>query len=391
MSGPPNVSHLTGEATPQESRETQPHFGLHDRNWTNDQWRDLLNTLVASGMAEWRDIGALVLGHLNPSQVGTSLASSPGFKRRYGKGNTMRIVLDWAYQQTGRCADCNTRLELQADHIKGREQFPDDPLEADYIENMTLRCRRCNVVRRPSHELGGLTYLTAEAALMWILLVLRPRTFRDFVRMCRIYGMTMSDIRMAESWAMAHWLAKAEPPAFGIEEDAANFYDLIRWPDNAITRTDHGGDHAGGEIIASRVRGDSVLGFIACGEDGRFRFYEQSVAFIPFSTYDLGDRPKEALAISYTPPNRKEHLPQRLSPLPPRAMRLHSFAVRGQSQRLRLNFGEGESYDLPTSRPAGKVLPFNELGQDAEWVLADTDEPQRPDEEAIVSDANGEE
>ena len=61
---------------------------------------------------------------------------------------------------------CRLRLkvsELQADHINGRESFK-DPLDADYIENMTLRCRRCNVIRRPSHEFGGLTFLTATRA-----------------------------------------------------------------------------------------------------------------------------------------------------------------------------------------------------------------------------------
>src|SRR5207253_1014354 len=85
---------------------------------------------------------------------------------------------------------------------------------ADFIENMVLRCRRCNVIRRRSHKFGGLTHLTAEAALMWILLVVRPLTHLDYIRMCRLYGMTMSDIRMNEAWAMAHWLSREKPPAF---------------------------------------------------------------------------------------------------------------------------------------------------------------------------------
>jgi hypothetical protein len=151
--------HFPDEATPAEAPEPAipvPQFGLHDSTWSEEQWLSLLETLVQSGVGTWKDITALVLGHLNPSQVGTSLASSDGFKRRYGKGNTMKIVMEWIYQQTGRCADCGSRLELQADHIKGRESY-DDPLDADFIENMILRCRRCNVVRRPSHEFGGIT------------------------------------------------------------------------------------------------------------------------------------------------------------------------------------------------------------------------------------------
>ena len=159
MTGEPDEAdqHFPDEATPREVPEQAiptSEFGLHDLTWSEDQWLELLQTIVESGVGSWKDITALVLGHLNPSQVGTSLASSEGFKRRYGKGNTMKIVMGWVYQQAGRCADCGSRLELQADHIQGRESFP-DPLDADFIENMTLRCRRCNVIRRPSHEPRG--------------------------------------------------------------------------------------------------------------------------------------------------------------------------------------------------------------------------------------------
>ena len=150
-------------------------LGLFDSTWNKDQWQHLVGQLVQDGIATWLEVAALLLGHLNPPQVGTSLASSQGFKKLYRKGKTMPIVMGWIYSQDGRCADCGSRLELQADHITGREQFK-DPLDADFIKNMTLRCRRCNVVRRPSHRHGGETFLTAEAALMWVLFVVRPRT-----------------------------------------------------------------------------------------------------------------------------------------------------------------------------------------------------------------------
>jgi hypothetical protein len=104
--------HITGEATPQEVSPPPvppPSFGLHDSHWAENDWFLLLKGLIESGVGSWKDVTALVLGHLNPSQVGTSLASSDGFKRKYGKGNTMRIVMDWVYQQTGRCADCGSR------------------------------------------------------------------------------------------------------------------------------------------------------------------------------------------------------------------------------------------------------------------------------------------
>ncbi|MBK8265260.1 MAG: hypothetical protein IPK80_28510 [Nannocystis sp.] len=80
---------------------------------------------------------------------------------------------------------------------------------ADRLDNMVLRCRRCNVIRRPSHANGGRTFLTAEAALMWLFLVRRPSTYKEFHDLCRKYGMTMANIRFEEAWAMARWLQRA--------------------------------------------------------------------------------------------------------------------------------------------------------------------------------------
>src|SRR5213076_1601838 len=94
MTGEPDNAdqHFPDEATPEEVPEQAipaPAFGLQDSTWSQGQWQGLLRTLVESGVVSWQEITALVLGHLNPSQVGTSLASSDGFKNRYGKGNTM--------------------------------------------------------------------------------------------------------------------------------------------------------------------------------------------------------------------------------------------------------------------------------------------------------------
>lgn len=331
-----------------------PEYGLYDSSWTDDQWQQLLLTLVDSGMASWKDVTTLVLGHINPPQVGTSLASSEGFKRRYGEGKTMRLVMDWFYSQTGRCKDCGSRFELQADHVEGREQFT-DKLDADFIENMTLRCRRCNVIRRPSHDFGGLTHLTAESALMWILLVIRPRTFEDFKRLCRLYGMTMADIRMQEAWAMAHWLSRAYPPAYGIEDDHRATYDLILWPDGAVTRID-AGDSAPPEArrLYAGVPGDSVFGFIAEGEDGRNRLYEYPVSFIPFSSYDLGPRPPQSLALVYSVPNRKTKVRGKLRLLPPRGLKLILSAVRRADQCFHLRSAESTTA-LPEVPGHGKL------------------------------------
>jgi hypothetical protein len=269
----------------------------------------------------------------------------------------MQLAREWMYKQTGTCADCGTRLELQADHIQGKETYT-DPLDADFIENMIIRCRRCNVARRPSHEFGGETHLTTESALMWILLVIRPRTYRDYERMCRLYGMTMSNIRPQEAWAMAHWLARSTPPSFGIEDDAHSHYDLLRWDDGAVTRVDpRGAVPAGARRIHENISGTSTFGFVTQSDDGRLKFYEQPLSFIPFSTYDLSPRPPQSLALHYTPPKDKKRRP--LKPLPPRGLNLVWHAVREPDQCFQL-VGTGDlfpySHVLPETRTLGKLL-----------------------------------
>ena len=180
-------------------------FPEKDSEWTETHWHALINWFIDSGMLTSKELASLMLGHLNPSQVGTSIASKPTFQKHFPPRKIMRAVIQWHFDQTGKCADCGTRLELQADHIIPREEKGD---AADRLENMTLRCRRCNVIRRPSHKHGGKTYLTAEAALMWILFVKRPNTYEEFEKLCRDYGMTMANIRFQEAWAMAHWLKR---------------------------------------------------------------------------------------------------------------------------------------------------------------------------------------
>jgi hypothetical protein len=180
-------------------------FPAKDSEWTETHWRSLIEWFLNSGFIPAKDLASLLLGHLNPSQVGTSIASKKTFQKHFPPRQIMRAVIAWHIGQNGACVDCGTRLELQADHITPREVLGD---EADRLENMTLRCRRCNVIRRPSHVHGGKTFLTAEAALMWILFVKRPKTYQEYERMCRDYGMTMANIRFQEAWAMARWLER---------------------------------------------------------------------------------------------------------------------------------------------------------------------------------------
>jgi hypothetical protein len=86
---------------------------------------------------------------------------------------------------------------------RGKEELG---AEADRLDNMQLLCKRCNAKKRPSHKRAGLTHLTAEAGLMWLLLHFRPDTYEEYKFLCRAYGTTMADIRFQEAWALAEWL-----------------------------------------------------------------------------------------------------------------------------------------------------------------------------------------
>lgn len=174
-----------------------------DKNWTQDGWRTLVESLVNKGLVSWKEVASVVLGELNPPQVGTQVASNKEVQAFFEKRKTWVAVREWLYRQKGTCVNCGARLGLQADHIQSRAEGGSYALS-----NYQLLCRRCNVIKRPSHKKGGLTYLSAESALMWILFVCKPKTYADYMRLCRQYGLTMANIRFEEAWAMAEWLKK---------------------------------------------------------------------------------------------------------------------------------------------------------------------------------------
>jgi hypothetical protein len=253
------------------SADAESGYPSEGANWSEEHWHHLLQTLIAQGIVSWREITATILGSMNPSQVGTSIASKESFQSHFERRKCWAAVRGWHFLQSGRCVDCGTRLDLQADHAVPRQflgtvglqtlkAFPkleavdsaqvvahieaelrklmethaysgiQDALVAvlstdlygalksgvskraelanvaDRLDNMVLRCRRHNVIRRPSHAKGGVTFLTAESGLMWLLFVHRPKSYDDFMKLCREYGLTMANIRFEEAWAMARWL-----------------------------------------------------------------------------------------------------------------------------------------------------------------------------------------
>ena len=62
---------------------TLSSFPESDREWTEEQWKYMIDYLVEEGLVKYSELASLVLGHLNPSQVGTSVASNKSFQSHY--------------------------------------------------------------------------------------------------------------------------------------------------------------------------------------------------------------------------------------------------------------------------------------------------------------------
>ena len=177
-----------------------------DRNWSEQDWKKLVEKLIEKEqLVKWHEVASLLLGALNPPQVGTSMTGKI-WQERYGKGTTWQKVREWFYDQRGRCEMCGSAANLEKAHKIPVVEI--GKKEANRLENIRLLCKRCNAIERPSHKHAGETFLTTEAALMWLLFRFRPKSYGDYEKLCRNYGLTMANIRFKEAWAMAEWLKK---------------------------------------------------------------------------------------------------------------------------------------------------------------------------------------
>lgn len=177
--------------------------------WSGEEWRAFVETLVSDDLVSWEDIAVAVLAELNPPQVGTAVANA--VKHNYPPRETMREVWKWFYAQSGRCEISGKHLFLEADHKIPKEEFiksGKDVKDADTLDNFQLLTKRENVIKRGSHRLGGISFANAAAVLMYVLLRFKPSTLTAFAKHCREHGLTMSGIRFQEAWAMAIWLAR---------------------------------------------------------------------------------------------------------------------------------------------------------------------------------------
>lgn len=176
-----------------------------DREWTEEEWQNLILTLIKEKIVKWVEVASTVLGALNPPQVGTAIASRKSFQKLFPPRKTWQAVKEWFYGRPGKCENCGTLLELEAEHIVPRKDLNE---KADTLENLQLLCKRCNAKKRPSHKNAGKTFLTAQSALMWILFTYKPKTYDEYEKICRKYGLTMANIRFQEAWALAVWLSR---------------------------------------------------------------------------------------------------------------------------------------------------------------------------------------
>ena len=179
--------------------------------WTEVEWLHFIERIVDDKLASWKEIALAVCGGLNPPQVGTAIASNSSFQEKFPPRETMRNVMAWFYEQDGKCSECGTRLSLEADHIVSKQEFLEAGKavgDADTLGNLQLLCKRCNVIKRPSHDLGGVSFAPAQSVLIWVLLTHKPSTRDEFYLLCRQHGLTMANIRFDEAWAFAEWLKR---------------------------------------------------------------------------------------------------------------------------------------------------------------------------------------
>ena len=177
---------------------------LEEPNCEKD-WENFLQHLVSAKFTSYEEISKIILGALTPNQIGTQLASDKNFQKKYPKGKSWQAAKAWFYSQPLGCRHCKSLLQLEVEHLKSKVLFGE---EAHDLEYMILLCKRCNAKQRPSHKNAGKTKLSTGAALSYILLLKNPKTFDEYSKLCREYGLTVSDIRFQEAWALAIWLAR---------------------------------------------------------------------------------------------------------------------------------------------------------------------------------------
>src|SRR5438034_521977 len=91
------------------------------RTWTEEQWKEFVYKIIEKRLVSWEEVASVVLGELNPPQVGTSLASNANIKANYPPRKAWQAVKAWLWSQPLGCRECKTLLKLEAEHIIPKE------------------------------------------------------------------------------------------------------------------------------------------------------------------------------------------------------------------------------------------------------------------------------
>ncbi len=92
-------------------------------------------------------------------------------------------------------------MNLTHDHVLPRDLLAD---RADLLENLRFLCYRDNQSRHWEH--GGALELGTAAACIYLLITRKPRTLAALTKLGRDLGLTQSDQRFEETWALAVYL-----------------------------------------------------------------------------------------------------------------------------------------------------------------------------------------
>lgn len=168
---------------------------------TEENCERLIKDLVERGILDWRTIAKEMLQALQPPQTATHVTKYDGIKEIYERRKRWAPSRRWMYSQYGRCENCDRITSLTHDHIVESDVLG---LKADRLENLRFLCRRCNQSRH--WEKGNLLELGTAAAVMYLIFTEEPETLEKLTHLGRELGLTQSNQRFEEAWALAVYL-----------------------------------------------------------------------------------------------------------------------------------------------------------------------------------------
>ncbi|EMA19928.1 HNH endonuclease signature motif containing protein [Haloarcula argentinensis] len=168
---------------------------------TEENCERLIKNMVDRGVLDWRTIAKEMLQALQPPQTATHVPQLDGIREIYERGDRWAPSRRWMYSQYGPCENCGRTTSLNHDHIVERDVLG---LKADRLENMRFLCRRCNQSRH--WDKGNILEMGTAASVMYLLFTEEPETLDELTDLGRELGLTQSNQRFEEAWALPVYL-----------------------------------------------------------------------------------------------------------------------------------------------------------------------------------------